>query len=382
MNTISDQIMEGMKTAMKAKDSVTLNTLRALKTALTNTAIAKGGLGTRLEEAEELAVVRKQIKQREDSAEQFRAAGRPELAEKEEAEITVLKQFMPAELTAEETAAILETVMKETGASTKKRYGAGHETHAGTHCRQSQRQGVGPHGVSQTVMKCCAAIIVAAGSSRRAGFDKLLAPLHGVRVLERSIRAFASCREITEIVVVCPEERFHAINGANLETEIPVTRVDGGAERHESVQNGLAALLYTPEFVAVHDGARPLITVEQISRCIQTAREYGASASAHPVTDTLKRADKERFTLPEQVERDGLWCMETPQVFQYPLLLDAYVEVSERNIQVTDEVTALQLIGHPTRLVHNHEPNPKITWPEDISRAEMLMELKHLRNYS
>ena len=102
-------------------------------------------------------------------------------------------------------------------------------------------------------MKCCAAIIVAAGSSRRAGFDKLLAPLHGVKVLERSIRAFASCREITEIVVVCPEERFHAINGADLETEIPVTRVDGGAERHESVQNGLAALLYTPEFVAVHD---------------------------------------------------------------------------------------------------------------------------------
>ena len=137
-------------------------------------------------------------------------------------------------------------------------------------------------------MKCCAAIIVAAGSSRRAGFDKLLAPLHGVKVLERSIRAFASCREITEIVVVCPEERFHAINGADLETEIPVTRVDGGAERHESVQNGLAALLYTPEFVAVHDGARPLITVEQISRCIQTAREYGAAASAHPVTDTLK----------------------------------------------------------------------------------------------
>ena len=62
-------------------------------------------------------------------------------------------------------------------------------------------------------MKCCAAIIVAAGSSRRAGFDKLLAPLHGVRVLERSIRAFASCREITEIVVVCPEERFHVARG-------------------------------------------------------------------------------------------------------------------------------------------------------------------------
>lgn len=199
-------------------------------------------------------------------------------------------------------------------------------------------------------------------------------------MLERSIRAFANCREVSEIVVVCPEERFRAIDSADLETGIPITRVDGGAERHESVQNGLAALLYTPELVAVHDGARPLITVEQISRCIQTARECGAAASARPVTDTLKRADSERFTLPEQVDRDGLWCMETPQVFQYPLLLDAYVEVSERDIRVTDEVTALQLIGHPTRLVHNHEPNPKITWPEDISHAEMLLELTHRRN--
>ena len=123
MSKISDQIMEGMKTAMRAKDSVTLNTLRALKTALTNTAIAKGGLGTQLEEAEELAVVRKQIKQREDSTEQFRSAGRPELADKEEAEIAVLKQFMPAELTAEETEAMLEAVLKETGASTKKDMG-------------------------------------------------------------------------------------------------------------------------------------------------------------------------------------------------------------------------------------------------------------------
>lgn len=112
-----------MKAAMKAKDSVTLNTLRSLKTALTNASISKGGLGTPLEEAEELAVIRKQIKQREDSAEQFRSAGRPELAEKEEAEISVLKQFTPAELSTEETAAILEAVMQETGASSKKDMG-------------------------------------------------------------------------------------------------------------------------------------------------------------------------------------------------------------------------------------------------------------------
>ena len=125
MSKISDQIMDGMKTAMKAKDSVTLNTLRALKPAMTNAAIAKGGLGTELGEAEELAAVRKQSKQREDSAQQFRSAGRQELADKEDAESTVLKQFMPAELGREEVEAILETAMQETGASGKKDMGRG-----------------------------------------------------------------------------------------------------------------------------------------------------------------------------------------------------------------------------------------------------------------
>ncbi len=115
--------MEGMKTAMKAKDTVTLKTLRSLKTAMTNAAIAKGGLGTQLDDAEELAVVRKQIKQREDSVEQFRSAGREELAEKEEAERAVLQKFMPAELSEAEVSAILDAVIAETGAATKKDMG-------------------------------------------------------------------------------------------------------------------------------------------------------------------------------------------------------------------------------------------------------------------
>lgn len=123
MSKISEQIMEGMKTAMKAKDTITLNALRALKTAMTNAAISKGSLGTLLDEAEELAVIRKQLKQREDSVEQFRAAAREDLAGKEEAEITVLQQFMPAELSMEEVTAMLEAVIEETGASSKKDMG-------------------------------------------------------------------------------------------------------------------------------------------------------------------------------------------------------------------------------------------------------------------
>ncbi|MDO4411310.1 MAG: GatB/YqeY domain-containing protein [Akkermansia sp.] len=123
MSTISEQIMEGMKVAMKAKDTITLNTLRALKTAMTNAAIAKGGLGTVLDEAEELAVVRKQLKQREDSVEQFRNAGRLELAEKEEAEMAVLAKFLPAALSDDEVCAILDAVIAETGAASKKDMG-------------------------------------------------------------------------------------------------------------------------------------------------------------------------------------------------------------------------------------------------------------------
>ncbi len=123
MSKISEEITSGMKTAMKAKDTVALNVLRALKTAMTNASIEKGGLNTPLEEAEELAVIRKQIKQREDSTEQFRKAGRDDLADKEEAEMNILKAFLPAPLTEEEVVAILDAVIAETGASTKKDMG-------------------------------------------------------------------------------------------------------------------------------------------------------------------------------------------------------------------------------------------------------------------
>ena len=112
-----------MKGAMKTKDSVTLNTVRALKAAMTNASIAKGHLTAVLDEAEEMAVIRKQIKQREDSVDQFRKANRIDLLEKEEAEMKVLDQFLPAPLSEAEAIAILDAVIAETGASSKKDMG-------------------------------------------------------------------------------------------------------------------------------------------------------------------------------------------------------------------------------------------------------------------
>lgn len=111
--------MTDIKTAMKAKDAVALTALRALKTALTNAAIEKGGLGTELEEGEALAVVRKQVKQRQDSYQQFTDAGRAELAEKEEAEIKVLEGYLPQALSAEELEKLVDEAVAEAGATSR-----------------------------------------------------------------------------------------------------------------------------------------------------------------------------------------------------------------------------------------------------------------------
>ena len=119
MSTIAGRLQEDLKTAMKARDAVALNALRALKTAMTNASIEKGGLGTVLDAGEELAVVRRQVKQRQDSIAQFSANGRPELAAVEQAEIAVLEGYLPAALSADELAALVAAAVAETGATGK-----------------------------------------------------------------------------------------------------------------------------------------------------------------------------------------------------------------------------------------------------------------------
>lgn len=119
MSDLAARISEDMKTAMKAKDALKLGVIRAVKTAMTNASIEKGHLTAVLDEAEVLAIFRKQIKQRIDSYEQFSAAGREELAAKEKAEIAILEEYLPAPLTAEEIDALIEAAVAETGASSK-----------------------------------------------------------------------------------------------------------------------------------------------------------------------------------------------------------------------------------------------------------------------
>lgn len=218
----------------------------------------------------------------------------------------------------------------------------------------------------------CSAIIVAAGSSRRMGFDKLLAPLGGKPVLLRTLEAFESCTGVTEIVVVAGEDLARSIEswrgGLTKLTQI----VSGGKERHFSVWNGLSAIQSSASVVAVHDGGRPLITSAQISRCITAARECKAVACARPMTETLKRADADGC-ITDSIERNGVWVMETPQVFERALLVSAYEKVLRESLLVTDEVSAMQSLGVPVRVVENASPNLKITFPADLVLAEKLL---------
>lgn len=219
------------------------------------------------------------------------------------------------------------------------------------------------------------AVIVAAGASRRAGFDKLAAPLCGVSVLCRSIEAFAEAGA-AHIVVVASRERWDAAGVGTLSLPCPLVRVDGGAERQDSVASGLAALPSCCRWVAVHDGARPLIRPADILRCFEAARRCGAAACAHPVADTLKRADDGAFTLPGAVSRECLWGMETPQIFDVGILRRAGAYVRREGVRVTDEVSAVEAVGVRTALIPGG-CNVKITWPGDLALAEAVWRHEH-----
>ena len=215
----------------------------------------------------------------------------------------------------------------------------------------------------------CTAILVAAGSSRRMGFDKLAAPLEGIPVLARTLAAFMECAGISEIILVTPPERMALLDETTFTK--PVIRIDGGAERHLSVAAGIAAVTQGTELIAIHDAARPFVSQADLRAVIEAAREHGAASLARRVTETLKRADDSDFTA-AAVSRENLWFIETPQVFHADLIRAAYKHVLENQLPVTDETSALEAIGVKTKLLPSTSPNPKITTPADLMNAKFL----------
>ncbi len=224
------------------------------------------------------------------------------------------------------------------------------------------------------------AIIVAAGSSRRMGFDKLTADLAGRPVLAHSLLTFEHCEDVDHIVIVAAagrKEEFRLLaEGSGIEKLAAV--IEGGAERCLSVWKGVQMAMKVATntaIILVHDGARPLVAGDAISQCIHAAEEHGAASLARRVTDTLKRAD-DSAVVTESVIRENLWRMETPQAFEAKLLLQASGAAVDDSVVVTDEVSAVQRFNasQAIHLVENTSANLKITMPGDLPIAEALMK--------
>ena len=216
------------------------------------------------------------------------------------------------------------------------------------------------------------------------GFDKLFAKLAGKPVLWHSLKAFSDCEDVDEILIVTKEDGMDEVEAlVAAEKMKKVTKVIGGGEaRHISVWNGLQAVNSRgSEYVAIHDGARPLTTPHLIKACLELAEIHGAACCASQIPDTVKRASIEHMVT-ESVERTGLWAMQTPQIFSSALIMQAYASVMARNELVTDEVSAIQRIGKRVALLENDDYNFKITFPRDLPLAEQVIDIRNGREKS
>ena len=206
------------------------------------------------------------------------------------------------------------------------------------------------------------------------GFDKLLALLGDKPVLVRTLDAFEQTSCVDEIILVARPERVAEFQELVAKGEYKKVRevIPGGAQRQDSVRAGLQRLTLEANYVAVHDAARPLVMPEQIERVFDLAQEHGAAALAEPISDTLKRADENRIVI-GGVARDGLYAMQTPQIFSRKVLVDAYAAVAAANASITDEVSAVELLGAQVLLVPNEDFNVKITYPRDLLLAQSAL---------
>ena len=222
-------------------------------------------------------------------------------------------------------------------------------------------------------LKYCGAVIVAAGSaSRMGGIDKVMAPLNGEPMIVHTVRAFQNCDAIREIVVVTRPDLIRTVMGLCKDMDKVRAVVAGGDDRPESVRNGISALSDKVKLVAVQDGARPLVSWQVIDRTVRAANTYGAAAPAVPVKDTVKEvADGLVVTTPD---RSRLQAVQTPQVFDRDLLQVALKKAKENDTAITDDCSAVELLGMKVKIVEGDEHNIKITTPVDLKIAQLFME--------
>ena len=228
-----------------------------------------------------------------------------------------------------------------------------------------------------------AAILLCGGNSNRMKGkvkDKILAVLAGKPVFDYSLQAFEEAGDVSEYTVAYKdgiqrselEERIKAL------TEKPVTWVKGGNKRQVSVMNALKRLSPDTDYVLIHDCARPLVQPEALHEVYAAVVKEKSACLAHRSIDTIKEASTVNNWLKQvdlsNLDQKRLWAMETPQAFAYKVIFKAYQKLEEEEIEVTDDTAAAIHFGYRITLVENQFPNLKITHPEDLAIAEVMLQ--------
>ena len=221
----------------------------------------------------------------------------------------------------------------------------------------------------------CSAVIVAAGSSVRMGFDKLSAPLGSCPVLLRTLRAFEHSESVNEIVVVTRMDRVAEI--ADLCAQNNLSKVSkvvaGGKTRMESSLIGVSSVKSSAKLIAIHDAARPLVSDSLIKRTVCAAAEHMAAVPVVPSTDTLKVVGEDDRVL-GSVDRETTFRVQTPQVFDSVLIKGALSKAAEKGMILSDDSAAMDMTGFKSYAVAGEEDNIKITTPRDLLIAEAILK--------
>jgi 2-C-methyl-D-erythritol 4-phosphate cytidylyltransferase len=219
-------------------------------------------------------------------------------------------------------------------------------------------------------------IIVAAGQGTRMGpgVDKLFLEIAGRPLIAHTWHRFDQAPEIDEIILVIRpgmQEAYQEIARLYPPTK-PFQVVLGGAQRQDSVWNGLAAVSPKCALVAIQDGARPCTSPQTIRDTVEAARRTGAAVAAQRVTDTIKESDG-GTQIARTIDRSRLWSVQTPQVFRLEVIRKAMTAAREKSLHLTDDTAACEAIGQAVQLVETRRPNPKATSPADLPYLETLL---------
>lgn len=223
---------------------------------------------------------------------------------------------------------------------------------------------------------CCSAVVVAAGSSTRMGMDKLMLPLDDIPVIVHTLRAVQAAPSVGEIVLVAREDLLVPMSQLCQDYAISkVTKVvRGGDSRTQSVRLGTLEVSRDAQVIAIHDGARPFVSVEVIEQAVTQAMDTGAAAPAVPVKDTIKVAHD--GLVESTPDRGSLFAVQTPQVFEASLIKATLQKALDDGAELTDDCAAVERLGMRVVLTRGDERNIKLTTPEDLAVAQAMLELE------